>query len=278
MKIDEEKVRKNRSIVCHYTSLDALVKILHKDYICFWGTRYDSMNDPTDSIYGKDVVLPLVRDAINNAGLDDYEKDELESYPYVVSFSENYDDFIMWRMYKADVALVFNRDKIAEYVIADKSESFVYFENCEYSDNEDELCRMFCEKMNVLNNGQGLMLAAHHSFVFFKRKEFENEKEVRLVKFDHEGFYVDGINSDKPLFVENEIPDNIGVRAIRNNDLILYKEFHLPKVALTGIIVNCKNDSHYERLKSHIRLWLNNQGYEQSINIEKSVSGNFINF
>ena len=278
MKIDEEKVIKNRLIVCHYTSLDALVKILHKDYICFWGTRYDSMNDPNDRIYCKEVVLPLVRVAVNNAGLDDYEKDESESYPYVVSFSENYDDFIMWRMYKADVALVFDRNIIAEHVSADKSKSYIYFEDCEYPDNEEELLGKFCEKMKVLNKGQGSMLAAHHAVVFFKRKEFENEKEVRLVSFDHEGVYFHGINNGELEYIEEEIPNNIGVKTIQNKDLVLFKEFHLPKVALTGIIVNCKNDSHYERLKSHIRLWLNNQGYEQSINIEKSVSGNFINF
>ena len=73
--------------IYHYTSLDALTKILHKDHICFWGTRYDSMNDPTDSIYIKDVVLPLIKDAVEDAGLDDYDKDESEAFPYIVSFS-----------------------------------------------------------------------------------------------------------------------------------------------------------------------------------------------
>ena len=263
--------------IYHYTSLDALTKILHKDHICFWGTRYDSMNDPTDSIYIKDVVLPLIKDAVEDAGLDDYDKDESEAFPYIVSFSREEDDFHMWRMYKADVALVFNREKITEYVDADSGPSFIYFEDCEYPEDEDDLHRKFIEKLNTLNKGQGMMLAAHHTVAFIKRKEFKNENEVRLVTFDHDGAYSIGIKDGEPELIEGEIPVNVGVKAIRDKDLVLYKEFHLPKETLVGIIINSNNDTHYEKLRLHIRLWLLQQGYRHNVYITKTESGNFIN-
>ena len=44
--------------VYHYTSLDAVRGILRDKDICFWGTRYDSLNDPTDCAYAEEDILP----------------------------------------------------------------------------------------------------------------------------------------------------------------------------------------------------------------------------
>ena len=44
--------------VYHYTSLDAVKGILRNKDICLWGTRYDSLNDPTDCIYAEEDILP----------------------------------------------------------------------------------------------------------------------------------------------------------------------------------------------------------------------------
>lgn len=257
--------------IYHYTTLEASLNILQKNNICFWGTRYDSMNDPTDYIFARDIVVPLFKEEINVSNLNDYEKDDSEAYPYIVSFSKTEDDFNMWRMYKADVALEFDRDLIDEIIKNDTGPSFVYFQDCEYPHNNDEIHELFVNKLNSINNGQGIMLAARHAVSFIKRKEFDNEKEVRLVKFDHEGIY---FNNGE--FLECEIPDNIGVKCIRDKDLVLYKEFLFPKKVLVGIIIN-SSDEHFVRTKEHLGIWLHQQGYDHEINIRKTETGNFIN-
>lgn len=260
--------------IYHYTSLDAAVKILQKEHICFWGTRYDSMNDPTDSIYARDVVIPLFKKVVeDDSRLEDYDKDDSEAFPYIVSFSQKEDDFYMWRTYKADIALEFDRDVIKKSIDKDKGPSFVYFEDCEYPGNEDAIHRTFIKKLNMLNQGQGTMLSARHAVAFIKKKEFMAEKEVRLVAFDHEG-----ISFTEGSCVEHEIPNNIGFKMIRNKDLVLYKEFHLPQNALTGIIINSNSEEHYKSVKRHIGLWLLQQGYNHEIEIRKTKTGNLINF
>lgn len=260
--------------IYHYTSLDAATKILQKGNICFWGTRYDSMNDPTDSIYAREIVIPSFKKAVEESELSDYEKDDSEAFPYIVSFSKNEDDFYMWRTYKADVALEFNCDIIREYVDNDKGASFIYFEDCKYPNDNDEMHHAFIETLNTINKGQGTMLSARHAIAFIKRKEFEEEHEVRLVTFDHEGTS----SNEKGEFIDHEIPQNIGVKMVRNKDLVLYKEFRLPQEALTGIIINTNNDEHYEKLKSHIKLYLLQQGYKDNVEIRKTNTGNLINF
>lgn len=260
--------------IYHYTNLDAAVKILQKDNICFWGTRYDSMNDPTDSIYAREIVIPLFKITVEESELDDYEKDDSEAFPYIVSFSKKEDDFYMWRTYKADIALEFNRDIVKEYVDNDKSPSFIYFEDCEYPNDKEEMHQVFIKTLNTINQGQGTMLPARHAIAFIKRKEFEEEHEVRLVTFDHEGTSF----NEKGEIINYEIPQNIGVKTIRDKDLILYKEFRLPQEALTGIIINTISDEHYEKLKSHIKLFLLQQGYRHKVKIRKTNTGNLINF
>ena len=46
-------------MIYHYTSMDALKGILKENELCFWGTRYDSMNDPTEHIYAKKHLIPV---------------------------------------------------------------------------------------------------------------------------------------------------------------------------------------------------------------------------
>ena len=64
--------------IYHYTSLEALVNILTKDRISLMATRYDSMNDPLDFKFAKDVVIPKLRIAIQNLNLVDDEVEYIE--------------------------------------------------------------------------------------------------------------------------------------------------------------------------------------------------------
>lgn len=257
--------------IYHYTTLEASLNILQKNNICFWGTRYDSMNDPTDYVYARDIVIPLFKKEVNESNLNHYETDDSEAYPYIVSFSKIEDDFNMWRMYKADVALEFNRDLIDEIIDKDTGPSFIYFRDCEYPHNNDEIHEFFVNKLNSINEGQGMMLAARHAVTFIKRKEFENEKEVRLVKFDHEG-----VLFNEGIAKECEIPNNICVKCVRGKDLVLYKEFLLPKKTLVGIIINSSNE-HFVKIKGHLEIWLHHLGYDHEIKIRKTNTGNLIN-
>lgn len=260
------------SNIYHYTSLDAAVEILQEDNICFKGTRYDSMNDPTDCIYARDIVIRLFKEVINESNLDEYEKDDSEAFPYIVSFSKIEDDFNMWRMYKSDVALEFDRDLINDWISSGTNKTFVYFKDCEYPETEEDIHRAFVDKLNEINQGQGMMLSARHVLAFIKRKDFKNEQEVRLVEFDHEGATFCNGN-----FENREIPQNIEFRTIRKKDVILCKRFLLPQKALTGIIINSNGNEHFESLKKHINLLLLQRKYTQQIDIRKSKTGNYIN-
>lgn len=259
--------------IFHYTSLDAAVKILTEvDKIRFMGTRFDSMNDPTDCEYAKNVVLPRIQKTIDEMDdLSEQDKEEGEVFPYIVSFSYKEDDFNMWRMYNAEVALEFDYDVIKEIIEKDRSDQFIFFEKCKYPENEDAIHTEFLSTLRTLNQGQGFRMAANQALAFIKRPEFRNENEIRLVAYDN-----DGSVFSSGCFIDCEIPQNIGVKMVRNGDLVLYKEFLLPKIALTGIILNCNSEEHYKMLKSHLQLYLHNKNYSTTIEIRKTQTGNLI--
>ena len=68
--------------------------------LTFWGTRYDSMNDPQDYVFATKVVLPKIQKAIENMdNLKEEETENVESHPFIVSFSEMRDNEFMWAQF-----------------------------------------------------------------------------------------------------------------------------------------------------------------------------------
>jgi len=256
----------------HYTNLDALIGILRKEHICFWGTRYDSMNDPTDYSYARDFIIPKLREFLDKTPQKPYEY--IPSYPYIVSFSKEKDDFNMWRMYNADIALEFESDTIdkylREYNRKENNIQFQLFGECKYVD-DNNIEDKFVELFNKAEQCDDIFLTAQEQVSLLKRKEFENENEFRLYTFDRYSSRFIGKTGE---FIDCEIPVNIKVKCVRNRDIVFYKEFHLPKEALTGIIINSNDNAHFKSLKTHILLWLIQQNYtdlERNIIQSKSI-------
>lgn len=92
--------------IYHYTSYRALLGIINKDELVFHGSRYDCMNDPNDCTFASRIVLPQVLQSIeNDPHFTSKEKDFIEAFPYVVSFSENEDEESMWHHYGSQICL-----------------------------------------------------------------------------------------------------------------------------------------------------------------------------
>lgn len=271
----EESVEK---LICHYTSMEALKGILQKNELCFWGTRYDSMNDPTEYVYAKEFLIPEFCKCFGVKEMDD-----TEVYPYIVSFCKEKDDFIMWRMYKADVCLILNYDIIDKWVeelnIKDATNTY-YFGDCKYPQKE-ELWDEY-KKLKEWNKSRGDEskdeITAFELVTFIKRNCFKNENEVRLFTCDYllPDFQYNEAEPAKPIIENKERAKDINIRSVRNKDFILYKEFHLPKDALKGLILNC-NGVQFDRISQHIRAWLYQQDYNTStINIQSTKTGDLI--
>lgn len=274
--LDNEK----ESLIYHYTSMDALRGILKENELCFWGTRYDSMNDPTEHIYAKKHLMPELLNCF-----DHDEIKETEIYPYVVSFSQGNDDFIMWRMYKAEVALILDYNVINKWV-----ENFnckggpkvYYFGECKYIEKTEELIEEFkqLKRWNIDRGDESTdEITALELTTFIKRMEFKNEKEVRLFTCDYNlpSFRYNAENPEEPIIENKERASDIKIKNVRNRDFVLYKEFHLPKDAFKGIIVNCEEGCQFDRIKRHILAWLYQLKYNiDENNIRHTKTGNLI--
>lgn len=252
----------------HYTNLDACTKIVNENGLCFHGTRYDSLNDPTDFTYAEEKILPVFRECLKEQGRENGDDDDA-IYPYIVSFSKMEDDFNMWRMYHSEVAIELDAEWIRKS-IADKPD--VLFKECQYPESEDELHEAFCKLFNETEQCvNDLSLTAREQVIFIKRKEFKNENEFRLCTYDNYLPYtIDGELKD------GEIPQDIDFR-LRGKDLVLYKKFHIAKCALLGLIVNEPDEKRFRKIERHLRLWLWKLGYSEKLDIRQSESGTKIN-
>lgn len=252
-------------LVYHYTNMQAFVGIVGNNSksdgvaqkLTFWGTRYDSMNDPLDYMFASTVVLPKIKKSIEQMKeLDDEESEDVESYPYIVSFSELRDSEFMWDHYKAGICLELDSNCFLPW-IQEKGKINAFWDKCEYAE-EDEIDEAFIKKWKeskvYLKNLNDM---ARHACVYIKRKAFEQEREWRLYIADHvlSHFKANGESC------RMEQPQNVKVKCVRDNDIILYKEFLLPAEALKGIIVNDRDWTHFRKVKKHIEVVLRENGF-----------------
>lgn len=80
--------------VFHYTDLNALINIIHKDCIILRATNVLYQNDPHEIVEGVNIVNKIEKDQNIVAGA-------FRSY-YITSFSANEDNLSMWGMYAAN--------------------------------------------------------------------------------------------------------------------------------------------------------------------------------
>ena len=257
--------------LCHYTTIQALLGILKKEHLCFWGTRYDSMNDPTDYIYSRDIIIPELLKSLKGTRFENHEPDD--AYPYIVSFCKKNDDFNMWRMYRSEVSLELNRKIVEEFLDSEilmTGNKTIYWGDCEYPASNEELHQRFTILLNKAEQTENNIIdTAHECAVLIKRKEFANENEFRIYSLDY-NLCRSYCNDDNIIIEDCEVANNIKVKGIKNCDIILYKEFHLPKKALTRIILNIGDNAMYEKTKSHLKIFLEQLGYKLDIRQSKN--------
>lgn len=250
----------------HYTSLEALRGLINKRYLNFWGTRYDSMNDPREYNYAKEKFLSVAKNIIDKrSDIQEADKDYLEIYPYVVSFSRKQDDFLMWRLYKGQIALVLNEDEIqpcgdehfivGDCIYASRDELENQLKSIADSEDTDDITR----RMQEL-------------FMFYKSPDFTIEGEYRIVKYDKSCIKVSpSDNGTSTQVTEQEHTQEVHFKHASDGDIILYKEFHVCKYALKKIVVNNRDSDSFKQVKSHIEAWLKANGYND-VKVEQTKS------
>ncbi len=252
-------------LVYHYTDMNAFVGIIggykseehtHPN-LTFWGSRYDCMNDPQDYLFASEVVLPKIKDAIAKMNNDNEEETEdVESFPYIVSFSESRDSDFMWKHYKADVCLELESEYFTPCLNED-GKIKAFWDKCVYAE-EDEIDDTFIDKWkSSLSYLKNINDMARYACVYIKRAAFRDEKEWRLHISDCN---LSRFNKSGEID-RGEQPQDVKVKCIRDKDIVLYKEFVLPAKALKGIIINDVKWDNYKSIKRHIELLLRQKGF-----------------
>lgn len=257
----------------HYTDMKAAISILQNGQngsLCFWGTRYDSMEDTEDFIYAQDKVIPLFLKSLDDHSFDESEREDYNIYPYVVSFSEIEDDPNMWKEYRAEVAIELDYNVIVKEVEKLNNPTFEYsFGKCKYPKDDNELHQYFTEYFNNADYLGSIPITARYQTAFIKKEKYAFENEHRLLTCDYDSLMV-SYNNGEPIFLEKEIGRNVKMRDSKDGRKIPYKEFHLPQAALKGLILNCKSEC-FESVKSKLKGLLTELGYNlQDIYIRKT--------
>lgn len=267
----------------HYTCFDALIGILKKEHLCFWGSRYDSMNDPTEVIYARDIVLPALIDSLKGTDREWETKEVEDVYAYIVSFSRKEDDFNMWRLYNAEVALVVEKNDLSEAKIGtDEQENSnlppqkVTLKEVEYA-NDENVPQVAVKLFNDSDDRHETSIETFccEVFPFIKNEAYSIEEEVRIVCLDNTGATA-SYNNGKPSIVDTEMPRNVKCRGSRKGSILLYKEFLVKKEALKKIVVRTHDNNYFEKVKKQLRVLLVSNGYKADLPIERTKSFKFI--
>lgn len=248
----------------HYTTLEAFIGILQSDYVCFWGSRYDSMNDPNDYVFAKNIVLPIAKDWLeHNHGIEEYDEEEedVEIYPYVVSFSERGDDLNLWRLYHGEICIEVDKNILERECGLNGRQ----FSKCCYSsDNYTEISDAINIVKNIVNIKDDRPLDfLREVSAFIKNKDFEIESEWRVIDCDFPCLGVKKCSSTNEIiyYSEEEMPKDIGIKGIKNGDIILYKKFKFSKNIIKRIIIFENDEKKFKRLQHHLWLILKDRNY-----------------
>lgn len=255
----------------HYTNLLGLEGILQKKKLVFWGTRYDSMNDPRDCEFAQRVCLAQVCKDFDIPNVEN--TNFLRLFPYVVSFTELGDNLNMWRWYNSYICLKLDWELIRQDCIKQQRDFFddlknqkekdlIHFGKCEYTDDSIENISGAISNLNryVRIEDNDPFVDIQKLCAFIKHNSFEGEKEWRLVKFDSEDIVtkLNLLMANQDLPTDLEKPQRIKVKPLRidSEDLILYKEFELSSEVLKGIIIRQPDEIKFEKIKKHLNLIL----------------------
>lgn len=246
-------------IVYHYTKLASAVGIIRREGIIFHAGRYDAMNDPHDSVYGAQTTMQDLGEELSYALID---PNTFDINSYLVSFSKNEDDFIMWDRYKAEVILHIDSDVIKE--ACEAKSKMMLIKDVEYLPTKEVTRRatdVFSEANKYFNDKERDFEAKTH-LSFIKGDNFKDEKEWRVAWFDDYNTIDDTPQVGKLLgdFIASEVKE----KGTRYGRLALYRELKFPKDCLKAITLRVYDNKNFNILRAQIRIWLASQGYDVS--------------
>ncbi len=244
--------------VYHYTTYQSLLGIVdnHDGKIVLWATRFDSLNDPTDCIFARNVVMPIIFKEWQKRHPDEKADDYYsEAYPYVISFTRLKDDEFMWRHYGSQVCLSFNADILERCQNSPEGKNLASWAKCHYIEEEtdkQEVIQIADIIRDALGWSDNSLMDYQETCAFIKRKAFMREEEWRMVQSDHKNIVFHSAEERE----EKETSMNTLFRCNKKGDIIPYKEFTLPGKALSAIIINEPDPHKYALTKKHIELLL----------------------
>lgn len=252
------------NFIYHYTDLNALLGIISStpQKLTFWGSRYDCMNDPFDFQFANNRLLPIMLEAAKEIAKElDMPKEAqkvIDTKPYVVSFTKKKDDFLMWRMYNAKVALVLDR----RFLEMTKPNSALI--DCEYADRKMlNVKDLFIKIDKQISDCINISANTSRISTFIKEKSFVIEREVRLATWDY--YDKDGYKLQLPDCLDDETVVEKGVRSriVNNERIILYKRFFIDKDALVGIIIHSYHKLEYESMREKLKTILIDKSFRR---------------
>lgn len=217
------KVSTHMCTITHYTSLLGLTSMLkegksHKG-LCMRASRFDDMNDPLE--------CKLLQ--------TNSQQKEHPIYPYVVSFSKQNDNPVMWRLYKAQVAIEIDREALEKEC---KKQGNIdpnykwYMGDCCY----DRDSRPIVIPNNIPESEQ-------IECAFHKHQDFKIEGECRIMLF----------NLDK----REDPGKELKYRAKPDGSVGLYKEINIPLSCVNRILLFVFDDDQFEDQEKYIQYILN---------------------
>lgn len=252
MAITTEQI--NTSSVFHYTDLNALINIIHKDCIVLRATNVLYQNDPHEIIEGINSINKIEK----NVKL---HPQAFRSY-YITSFSANGDNLSMWGMYASNgngCAIAFGHEIL--------SKSYEMMIKCSYGD--DDISSNFSAFVKLIKNGVMVSLggpqptkedidynrnALYNNIMITtclgaKNEAYKHEQETRGVVCCKDASHI--------RF------------KVRNGYISPYVEIIVPKEALKGIIIGPTNNTMLAMQSVYHFLQIN--GYDiNKINVEIS--------
>lgn len=188
--------------VYHYTKMSTLINLLDTTnldlkmkseeseiLLNFHATEIESFSDRSEYKAVRDLLVK-----IENSNVDYLLQDAINGPAFVISFSKNEDDALMWLQY-ADgghgVCLKFDVQKICDKLIPSEQKPYEYirFDKCLYAETRD-LKEKYLKLSNFYDthymgkniwDRQVAFVDYQLSTSFLKNKGFKNEKEYRLV-------------------------------------------------------------------------------------------------
>lgn len=210
----------------HYTTYEGLKGILESKKL--WLTDYRYLNDPTEILYGRDIIIKAIKSYNSTIPLSSshqfYEK-IIEFYPdfvkkneiYIFSFCEEKDYYPAWRFYGEEgngFSIKFNSNLVKEIETVGRHMFQVDYGHAKCYEIVQKLCSLAeeCKENYDKNNPDkdinsrnefhkqlkaSLFSSIHISLPGFKNENFNREKEIRIIEEENKAN--DGIKYPAPI-------------------------------------------------------------------------------